>query len=176
MCGVHCEVYSCYAAPNKDIELPASSKLYASHISGNAAHYFNIFYTVWYSTCWDKNICFWKRLPCYKDTQQQIHLGLFSPMFAYYIGLVLAAYTGQKGWLKKCFILVPVYMHGYYRWYKITFHKLINKYLKTVIFSYCVTMYKKGPKQLRHETRLFLIRKDRFSILLWFIIHKPIID
>ena len=31
------------------------------------------------------------------QTRQKIHLALFSPMFASYIGLVIAAHTRQKG-------------------------------------------------------------------------------
>ena len=77
---------------------------------------------------------FLKRFQCYKDTQQQIHLVLSSPMFVHYIRLVLAAHTG---WFKKCFILVLV---GVYAWWlemvQNHLHKLINKYLKTIIFSY----------------------------------------
>ena len=38
-----------------------------------------------------------KRFPYSKNTQQQIHLVLLSPMFTHYVGLVLAAHTGQKG-------------------------------------------------------------------------------
>ena len=44
--------------------------------------------------CTDKNVWIWKRFPPYKATQHRIQLVLFSPRFAHYIGLVLAAHFG----------------------------------------------------------------------------------
>ena len=103
-----------------------------THISVTAGRNFFIWGKVAYDVeimpnCWyclvsqmhRQKFCLWKMFPCYKDTQQQIHLVLLSSMFAHYIGLY--AHTGQMGWFKKCVILVPVYMHCDYRWYKIMF-------------------------------------------------------
>ena len=71
-----------------------------------------------------------------KDTQQaaqqQTHLGYFHPCCSLYIRLVLAGHRGQKGWFKKCFIIVLVHMHGT----KSSLKKLINKYLKTIHFNH----------------------------------------
>ena len=56
----------------------------------------------------DKIVCFCIRFPCYKDTQQQIHSVLLSPMFAHYIGVVLAGNKGLKWLVSQSIFLMKV--------------------------------------------------------------------